>query len=170
MPESGVGTSRVASAPPGPQKSIIRRASTMDDKPDLSSEASAKEEGRQLFKQNETVLTRRHEYGEAARNAGERGPRKVPEAFAQQKSRGPWPKGGNFSSRMKQSSLAGMSTAKPHGMPESGAPEKYPKLLRSKSPEARGRREATFRGKATGIRQSPKTPCRLRSIESSPFE
>ena len=45
----------------------------MDDKPDLSSEASAKEEGRQLFKQNETVLTRKHEYGEAARNAGERG-------------------------------------------------------------------------------------------------
>lgn len=40
-----------------------------------------------------------HEYGEAARNAGERGPRKVPEAFAQQKSRGPWPKGGNFSGK-----------------------------------------------------------------------
>ena len=99
MPESGVGTRRVASAPPGPPKSIIRRASAMDDKPDLSSEASAKEEGRQLVKQNETVLTRRHEYGEAARNAGERGPRKVPEAFAQQKSRGPWPKGGNFSGK-----------------------------------------------------------------------
>ena len=49
MPESGVGTRRVASAPPGPPKSIIRRASAMDDKPDLSSEASAKEEGRQLF-------------------------------------------------------------------------------------------------------------------------
>ena len=31
-------------------------------------------------------------------------------------------------------------------MPESGVPEKYPKLLRSKRPEARGRRVATFWG------------------------
>ena len=28
---------------------------------------------------------------------------------------------------MRSTLLAGMSTAKPHGMPESGAPEKYPK-------------------------------------------
>ena len=42
------------------------------------------------------IQSRRHEYGEAARNAGERGPRKVPEAFAKQKTRGPWPKGGTF--------------------------------------------------------------------------
>ena len=28
---------------------------------------------------------------------------------------------------MRSTFLAGMSTAKPHGMPESGAPEKYPK-------------------------------------------
>ena len=33
----------------GAPKNIIRRASAMDDKPDLSSAASAKEEGRQLF-------------------------------------------------------------------------------------------------------------------------
>ena len=35
------------------------------------------------------IQSRRHEYGEAARNAGERGPRKVPEAFAKQKTRAP---------------------------------------------------------------------------------
>ena len=35
------------------------------------------------------IHSRRHEYGEAARNAGERGPRKVPEAFAKQKTRAP---------------------------------------------------------------------------------
>ena len=46
----------------------------------------------------------------------------------------------------KNTLLADMSTAKPHGMPESGVPEKYPKLLRSKSPEARGRRVATLGG------------------------
>ena len=33
----------------GPPESIIRRASAVDDKPDLSSAASAKEEGWQLF-------------------------------------------------------------------------------------------------------------------------
>ena len=44
------------------------------------------------------------------------------------------------------SNLAGTSTAKPHGMPESGVPEKYPKLLRSKRPELRERRVATFWG------------------------
>ena len=40
------------------------------------------------------------------------------------------------------------------GMTESGAPEKYPELLTAvKSPEPRGRREATFWGK-TGVELS----------------
>ena len=44
--------------------------------------------------------------------------------------------------------LEGVSTAEPHGTPESGAPEKYPKLLgiRPKRPEARGRRGGNFSG------------------------
>ena len=58
--------------------SIIRRASAVDDKPDLSSAATAKEEGWQLFEEN------------------------INTAF-----------------------LGGVSTAEPHGTPESGASEKY---------------------------------------------
>ena len=45
-------------------------------------------------------FARNDEYGEAARRNGGRGPRKVPAAFGnRQKSRGPWPKGGNFLGR-----------------------------------------------------------------------
>ena len=51
--------------------------------------------------------------------------------------------------------LEGVSTAEPHGTPESGAPEKYPKLLgcKPKRPEARGRRVATFWGKGSEERK-----------------
>ena len=46
----------------------------------------------------------------------------------------------------KDSILAGMSTAKPHGIPESGAPEKYPEPRQRRGPELRERRVATFWG------------------------
>ena len=57
----------------------------------------------------------------------------------------------------KPAFLPGMtSTAKPHGGMEGGAPEKYPQLLAiAKSPEARGRREATFWGEGTPCGKLP---------------
>ncbi len=42
-------------------------------------------------------FARNDEYGEAARKNGGRGPEKYPQLLGKaQKSRGPWPKGGNF--------------------------------------------------------------------------
>ena len=91
--EVRVRRSRTEHRRAGLPESVIRRAEAVDDKPDLSSAASAKEEGWQLFRKN------------------------INNAF-----------------------LGGVSTAEPHGTPQSGAPEKYPKLLGSKPkrPEARG--------------------------------
>ena len=98
------------------------------------------------------IQSRRHEYGEAARNAGggkRAAPmcRGAPLSHLDRKI-----KRNGLSNQVRadfwqtSSNLAGTSTAKPHGMPESGVPEKYPKLLRSKRPEARERRVGLLRG------------------------
>ena len=47
--EVRVRRSRTEHRRAGPPKSVIRRTNAVDDKPDLSSAASAKEEGWQLF-------------------------------------------------------------------------------------------------------------------------
>jgi len=66
---------------------------------------------------------------------------------------------------MRSTFLAGMSTAKPHGMPESGAPEKYPKPAKggTRGPWPKG---GNFLGKGTlpvggrfgGGRSAPSIP------------
>ena len=86
----------------GPRKvSSVAQALWMTS-PTCPPQPRRRRKGGNFLEKYQQCLSRRCEYGGAARNTGERGPRKVPEAFGHsaQKTRGPWPKGGNFSGNM----------------------------------------------------------------------